>query len=172
MVADLLPLVTALHAQPDPGDLAEVNEALRWWLQVMDADRPYLLFDRGAGHIDMRHGGATLRSCQVVEDSANAATPHRGELRGQIRRYRPAHPWATPSSGPFDWEQVLAHEAGDDVALFFSNQLLIFASDAWERPRGPAVKVGGGDLRTLYNALAKGSPLVILPPYWRDGDEP
>ena len=168
----LLPIITALEAQPAPAELAEVNEALRSWLQVMNEDRAYLLFDRNKGHLDLRHGGAILRRCQVVTDFVDASTLGSGQLLGQIRRYRPSHPWAIPSSGPFDWEQVLADEAGDDAALLFSNQLLIIASDAWDRPRGPAVRVGSRDLRTLCNTLDNGTSLVILPPGWRDADEP
>ena len=165
-----LPLATALQAEPVP-DLAEVNPALRSWIQLIDADRPYLLLDRQEGRIVLLHGGAALRTCEVIEDSLATAIPHRGTLSGQLRRYRPAHPWATPSSGPFDWEQVLANEAGDDAALLFSNQLLIYASEVWERPRAPAVRVGSADLRALANGLAKGTHLVILPPGWKRDDD-
>ena len=147
-------------------DLETVNEALRQWIRLMDADRPYLVYDRQAGQITLYHGAAELRRCPVFEDSSGAGTPVQGDVVGRLRRYRPAHPYSRPDPGPFGWEQVLAEEASDDSALYFSNQLLVYASDAWGDPRAPSIRINGADLRALYHAAAVETPLVLLPRGW------
>ena len=44
-------------------DLERTNEALRGWLEMMEADRPYLLLDGSAGQLRLQHGAAVLRQC-------------------------------------------------------------------------------------------------------------
>lgn len=146
--------------------LEKVNRALGSWLELMDDDRSYLLVDRDKGELELRHGPAVLRTCAIMADSALAQVAVRSSLREHLRRYRPAHPWARPGGGPFDWEQVLVDQAADDDALYFANRVLMYADDAWGVPRPPFIRLSGADLRALFDALESGAPMVVLPRGW------
>ncbi len=158
---------------PDPEGLVRINRALRDWLTLIEKDRPYLAFDREAGEIRLQHGRAVLRNCPVRIDSAGTRPQSPTRLSRKLRRYRPSDPWSEIAVGPFDWEQNLVEEATADCALFFSNRMLIYASEAWSRPGAPALQIGMGDLRALYDACAPEIELVILPHRWNEefGDE-
>ena len=147
--------------------LEKVNLALRSWLELIDDDRSYLLLKRDKGELELRHGPALLRTCRIMADSALAEVAVHTSLREHLRRYRPANPWGRPGGGPYDWEQVLADQAADDDALYFANRVLIYADDAWEVPRPPFIRLSGGDLRALFDALEPGAPMIVLPRGWR-----
>ena len=141
---------------------------MRTWLQLIETDRPYLVVDRQAGEVNLHHGRAILRQCPVLLDSLEKRRMGGGKIANRIRRYRPSDPWSTVASGPFDWEQNLVEEATADCALYFSNDLLIYASQIWGRPRSPALKLSIEDLQALYNVTANGGPLLVLPPGWNE----
>ena len=164
----LSPLQQGRGTELEEQDLVHINQTLRAWLQLIEADRPYLVVDRQAGEIRLQHGRAILRNCPVVEDSLGKHWLESGKLENRIRRYRPSDPWSATASGPFDWEQNLAAEATVDCALYFSNELLIYASPVWGRPRSPALKLSGEDLQALYHATADGRALLVLPPRWNE----
>jgi len=153
---------------PDVEGLVRINRALRDWLTLTEENRPYLVFDREAGEIRLQHGRAVLRNCPVRIDSAGLRPESTIRLDQKLRRYRPSDPWSEIAVGPFDWEQNLVEEASADCALFFSNRMLIYASEVWGRSRPPALQIGVGDLRALYDACALGTELVILPHRWNE----
>jgi hypothetical protein len=165
----LLPIQRESGSEPAPQELIHINQALREWLQLMDADRLYLVVDRQAGELRLQHGRAVLRNCPVVRYSWNGHLRGHADLEGRIRRYRPSDPWSDAQAGPFNWEQNLVEEATKDCALLFTNGLLIYASEVWERPRSPALKLQPEDLQALYNVAAAGLPMLILPQGW-DGE--
>ena len=148
-------------------DLAYVNAALRAWLQVIEADVPYLLMDRGAGELRLMHGRALLRRVPLAADSLGTQPPVQSALEARLRRYRPSSPWRGLVSSPFDWEQNLVTDASATSALYFASGLLIYASSAWHRPGAMNLQIGVADLRALYNACGLGTPLVVLPANWR-----
>ena len=148
-------------------DLAYINAALRAWLQVIEADVPYLLMDRGAGELRLMHGRALLRRVPLTTDSLGTQPPVQSALEARLRRYRPSSPWRGLVSSPFDWEQNLATDASATSALYFASGLLIYASPAWHRPGAMNLQIGVADLRALYNACGLGTPLVVLPANWR-----
>ena len=152
----------------DSEGLVRINRALRDWLTLTEKDRPYLVLDREAGEIRLQHGWAVLRNCPVLVDSAGGVPQSPTRLHQKFRRYRPSDPWSEIAVGPFDWEQNLVEEATADCALFFSNRMLIYASEVWGRPRAPALQIGIGDLRALYDACDPETDLVILPHRWNE----
>ena len=149
-------------------DLVHINQTLRAWLRLIDSDRPYLVVDRQANEVNLHHGRAILRRCPVLLDSLGKRRMGGGKIENRIRRYRPSDPWSAAALGPFDWEQNLAEEATADCALYFSNELLIYASQIWGRPRSPALKLSVEDLQALYNVTANGGPLLVLPLGWNE----
>ena len=155
-------------AEPGERDLFRINQALREWLVLIEADQPYLVVDCQALEVRLEHGRAVLRQSAVRVDSLGARLAGRADLQSRIRRYRPSDPWALPRAGPFDWEQNLVQDGPGDGALYFTNGLLLYASEDWGRPRAPALKIDAGDLRALYNVAARGLPLVVLPPRWNE----
>ena len=164
----LLPFQWGEGSQRQELDLVRINQALREWLVLIEADRPYLVIDRAAGEVRLQHGPAVLRNCPVLVDSLGSQVEVRSELKNRIRRYRPSDPWARPSAGPFDWEQNLVEEATPDCALYFANQLLIYASPIWGQPRPPALQLEVADLQVLYNVAGGGVELLVLPPHWNE----
>ncbi len=148
-------------------DLAYINAALRAWLQVIEADVPYLLMDRGAGELRLMHGRALLRRVPLAADSLGTQPPVQSALEARLRRYRPSSPWRGLVSSPFDWEQNLVTDASATSALYFASGLLIYSSSAWHRPGAMNLQIGVADLRALYNACGPGTPLVVLPANWR-----
>lgn len=168
----LMLAATALASGAAPqGRLAEINAALRAWLDAVDADRPYLLLDRGAEELQLRHGQAVLRVCPVLADSAAARAGPQVKLEHRLRWYRPSRPGSSISAGPFDWEQNLAEQASGGEALYFGGGLLLYAASGWGRPGVPSLRLGDADLRALYETCPVGAQLVVLPPGWREGDE-
>lgn len=168
LVVLLLCVRPGYSLEPAVEELIRINQALRDWLRLMETDRRYLVVDRQAREARLQHGRAVLRSCPVRVDSLGDGEFAQAELRLHLRRYRPSDPWSPIASGPFDWEQVLAEQATDDCALYFSNQLLIYAADTWGQPRAPALRITADDLRALYEACAPGTPLVVLPFHWNE----
>lgn len=154
------------------GDLADVNAALRAWLQAIEADAPYLLVDRGAAELRLMHGKALLRRVPLVADSLGARPPKQFSLAARLRRYRPSSPWRGLAPSPFDWEQNLVVDAATTSALYFAGGLLIYASPAWRRRGARDLQIGTADLRALYNACRPGIALVVLPAAWREGPRP
>ena len=171
-----LPLVVLLLLCARPGysleptveELVLINQALRDWLRLMETDRLHLVVDRQAREVRLQHGRAVLRNCPVRVDSLGGGALALAELRLHLRRYRPSDPWSPITRGPFDWEQVLAEQATDACALYFSNELLIYAADAWGQPRAPALRIAGDDLRALYEACGPETRLVVLPLHWNE----
>ena len=157
-----------IRAGDETRRLERVNQALRIWLTRMEEDRIYLLIDRQESAVRLYHGRALLRVCPVQVDSLGEEPEIGAKLRLRIRRYRPSDPWTPILAGPFDWERNLAEEATDECALYFSNRVLIYASETWGEVRGPAVRIRSGDLRALYEACGEGTPLVVLPPGWNE----
>ena len=147
-------------------DLERTNEALRAWLEMMEADRLYLLLDGSAGQLRLQHGAAVLRQCPVVSDSLDAGTPPGQRLKARLRRHRRADPHTAIAAGPFDWEQYLAAGATDQAALLFSEGLLLYADEVWRPVRPPFLRLRTEDLRALYDAAADGVELILLPPGW------
>lgn len=147
-------------------ELVRINQALRQWLQLIEADRPYLVVDRQAGEVRLQHGQAVLRIAPVLADSLGLRPATRTTLQRHVRRYRPATSWSRLRPGPFDWESNLAEEATEKCALYFDSGLLIYAAAAWRNPRAPALKIEVDDLRALYNTAETGMPLVVLPRGW------
>ena len=147
-------------------DLGRINEALREWLQLMGADRVYLLLDRSAGQLRVQHGAAVLRQCPVVSDSLGAGTPLRQRLTARLRRHRRADPFTAIESGPFDWEHYLVSEATAEAGLLFSEGLLLYASEIWGPARPPSVRLRSQDLRALFDAAADSVDLILLPSGW------
>ena len=164
----LLSARTGYGLEPVEEELVRINRALRDWLRLVETDRLHLVVDRPAREVRLQHGRAVLRNCPVRSDSLGDRELALAELRLHLRRYRPSDPWSPIAGGPFDWEQVLAEQATDNCALYFSNQLLIYAADTWGQPRAPALRIATGDLRALYEACAPGTPLVVLPLHWNE----
>jgi len=170
----LLVAPSAVWSEPlDAEALARINRALRDWLTLIEKDRLHLVVDREAGEVRLQHGRAVLRTCPVRIDSTEEQAESPTRLDQKIRRYRRSDPWSEIVVGPFDWEQNLAIEATDACALFFSNRLLIYASEDWGPPRVPALQIDRRDLRALYDACPPEIDLVILPHRWNEeyGDE-
>ena len=148
------------------GELERTNEALRAWLHLMAADRPYLLLDGSAGQLRLQHGAAVLRQCPVISDSADGGTPLRQRLTARLRRHRRADPYAAIEAGPFDWEHYLAAEATEEAALLFSEGLLLYSAEVWSPVRPPFLRLRAEDLRDLCDAVADSVDLIRLPPGW------
>ncbi len=153
-------------------DLAYVNAALRAWLQVLEADAPYLLVDRGVGELRLMHGKALLRRVPLTADSLGPKPPVQSTLEARLRRYRASSSWRGLVASPFDWEQNLVTAAAATSALYFSNGLLIYTRSVWYRPGAMDLQIGADDLRALYNACGLGTPIVVLPANWRAGPRP
>ena len=147
-------------------DLGRINEALREWLHLMEADRVYLLLDWSAGQLRVQHGAAVLRQCPVVSDSLGPGTPLRQRLTARVRRHRRADPFTSIESGPFDWEHYLVSEATDESALLFSEGLLMYAAEIWSPARRPSIQLRSEDLRALFDAAEDSVDLILLPPGW------
>ena len=152
-------------------DLAYVNDALRAWLQAIEADKPYLLVDRDAGELRLMHEKALLRRVPLTADSLGTQPPVQSALEVRLRRYRPSSPWRGLVSSPFDWEQNLVADASATSALYFASGLLIYASPVWHRPGAMNLQIGVDDLRALYNACGLGTPIVVLPANWKEGPQ-
>ena len=150
---------------------ADINAALRAWLQVIEADAPYLLVDRGAAELRLMHGKALLRRMPIAADSLGVRPPVQSPLEARLRRYRPSSPWRGLVPSPFDWEQILVVDAAATSALYFASGLLIYASPVWLRPGAMGLQIGVADLRALYNACGPGTALVVLPANWRQGPQ-
>ena len=174
LAAGLLSLgSTGAEEKPGAGELLRINQALQQWLQLIEADRPYLAVDRQAGELRLLHGQAVLRNVPVLVDSLGLRPATRTSLQRLVRRYRPANSWSRPQPGPFDWESNLVEEATEKCALYFGSGLLIYAAAAWRNPRAPALGIAVDDLRALYNTAEIGMPLVLLPRGWdrESGDD-
>ncbi len=173
LVAGLLSLCsTGAEEEPGAEELLRINQALQQWLQLIEADRPYLTVDRQAGELRLQHGQAVLRNVPVLVDSLGLRPATRSSLQLHVRRYRPATSWSRPQPGPFNWESNLVEEATEKCALYFGSGLLIYAATAWGNPRAPALRIAVDDLQALYNTAEIGMPLVVLPRGWdrRSGD--
>ena len=164
-VAAVVGWSSACPAQASDG-LERTNEALRAWLQLMEADRPYLLLDRSAGKLRLQHGAAVLRQCPVVSYSVETDAPLRQWLTARLRRHRRADPFTPIEAGPFDWEHYLVTEAPGEAALLFSKGILLYAAEVWRPVRPPSVRLRSEDLRALYDAVADSVDLVLLPAGW------
>lgn len=163
-------LFLGVGAAADSGEeLVHINAALKAWLQVMEADAPYLLLDRGAAELRLMHGKAVMRSVAVVADSLGAQPLVRSVVEYRLRHYRPSDPWSRLSSSPFDWEQNLVEDAAAQSALYCTGGILVHASPVWIRPGAATLQLGVNDLRALYNACKPGIPLILLPGGWREG---
>jgi len=149
-------------------ELERINQALRDWLGAATTGAPFLLVDAERGSIQLRQDGALLRDCRGVGDLGKATAIHQ-ELAQRIRRHRRSDPYREALPSPFDWEDYLAVAATPDCALYFSGGLLLYASEKWGEPRAPSLKLGEDDLMALYDALATGTVLIVLPPSWRTG---
>ena len=152
-------------------DLERINDALRGWLGAATAGAPYLLVDAQQGRIRLHQGGSLLRDCRIVHEHLGVAASARQTLAQRIRRYRRSDPYTEPQSSAFDWEDYLAVAATPNCALYFSEGLLMYASQEWGEPRAPSLKVSEDDLLALYDALAVGTVLVVVPPGWRVGGQ-
>jgi hypothetical protein len=165
-----VPLLATGQQEEDGGRLAYGNEALRAWLEQVDADVPYLLVDRAAREVRLMHGPAVLRTCVLRGETLGSRPDPRATVSARLRRYRVLNPWGKPQVGPFDWEERLVYSAPDNGALFFGNGLLLCADDVWQTEEAAVLVVSTEDLRALFNACSDGMPLVILPEDWqRDG---
>ena len=153
---------------PRLAELERINEALRGWLGAATGGAPFLLIDAERGAVQLRQNGALLRECRGVGDLGSAIAVQQN-LALRIRRYRRSDPYLEAPPSPFDWEDYLAVAAIPDCALHFSGGLLLYASEEWGEPRSPSLKMSEQDLMVLYDALATGTVLVILPPGWRTG---
>lgn len=149
-------------------DLAQLNQAMRAWLEHVRADRLFIVVEQDSGWVQLRHGGAVLRDCAMVKDNSVAGQPLTGALAVHARRFRPSAPWRQPVSGPFDWEDVLATAASSSDALYFDNGLVLFASSHWLDLAPPAVQLHPHDLQALAGACTRGTPVVILPRRWQE----
>jgi len=150
--------------------LERINAALRDWLGAASAGSPYLLVDTQQGRVQLRQGGALLRDCRIGREHLGATGSARQILAQRIRRHRRSDPYSEPQSSAFDWEDYLSVAATPDGALYFSEGLLMYASEKWGEPRAPSLKMSEDDLVALYDALPVGTVLVVLPPGWRAGD--
>jgi hypothetical protein len=153
-------------------DIEQVNRALGEWLAEIEADRPYLVLDIGAQELRLEHGGARLRLCPlvetVIEKQGGEKVPllsGRLELRQRLRRFR-HNRGRSSGSDPFDWEGHLAVAANSRCALYFSGGLLVHADTVWNGSGVSTIRLAADDLQALYNALAPGAALVILPAGW------
>ena len=167
------PLVAALclvgvGAVSGDQDLGRINRALGHWLELIDADYPYLLVDRQAGELRLQHGRAVLRVCPVVEDDLGAAPKLRTKVDLHLRRYRLSGPLAVRPVGVFDWEQNLVEQASPESALYCTSGLLLYGAAVWEPVAGPKLRLQVEDIQALYNACAASTPVVILPPQWKE----
>jgi len=162
----LIPL-SAVGNQEGGERLAYGNEALRAWLELVDADARYLLVDRAAREVRLMHGRAVLRVCVLHRETLGRWPDLRVVLSERLRRYRALAPWREMGVGPFDWEERLAYSAPDDGALYFDNGLLLCAAAVWQTGVSPVLAVSREDLRALFSASAVGMPLVILPEDWQ-----
>ena len=142
----------------------QINDALSRWLIAIDSDTIYMVLDMQSAELRLMHQKAVLRRCPAALDSIPSIAIER-RLQQRIRRY-----WQLPSTPdvdyPFDWEDYLARDGDADCALYFSDGMLIYASDDWGAVRAPAVRLSGPDLRALYNACQIGLQLLTLPPGW------
>jgi hypothetical protein len=138
-------------------------------LRLIDADRPYVVVDGSAGEVRLQHGAAVLRQCPVVGDSLSSTAQTAQKLTALLRRYRRTDPFHEVEPGPFDWEHYLVTQATDEAAMLFSGGLLLFASEAWEPARPPAIRLHTADLRALHDAAADSMDLVLLPAGWEEG---
>ena len=142
------------------------NRALRYWLELIEADRIYLVLDCQHKEIRLAHGNAVLRNCPMVVAALADGIEDRQVVQKHLRRYLPSDPWSRLQIGRFDWEQNLVEDAPETAALYFSGGLLMYAADVWQHTRSPALRLRSADLRALYNALETGTPLVVLPKNW------
>lgn len=150
-------------------ELECINDALRGWLQAATDGAPYLLVDVQQGRVQLHQGGALLRDCPMVREHLGMTPSVCQMLERRIRRYRRSDSLTEPQLSAFDWEDYLAVAANPDCALHFSEGLLIYASQEWGEPRAPSLRVSEDDLMALYDALAEGTALVVLPPGWGAG---
>ncbi len=146
-------------------ELARINDAIEALIGLIDSDRPFLVFDRGAAELRLQHGSAILRSVPALDvvDDGHAELTQR--LRSRLRRYG-AVPFQPIAPGAFDWEQYLALEADDECALWFDGGLLIYADEAWTPAAAPSVRLTTEDLRALFDAVADSTAIVLLPAGW------
>lgn len=166
----LIPFLALGQQAGEEQRLAYGNEALRAWLEQIDADAPYLLLDRAAREVRLMHGHALLRSCKLQRDTLGDLPSPRTVVSAHLRRYRVLDPWSKIDAGPFDWDERLVHAAPDDGALYFANGLLLCAAEEWQTGASPLIVVSNLDLRALFNACPEGMPLVVLPEDWRRVD--
>ena len=149
-------------------DYEYVNRNLRQWLQLIDSDRSYLLIDRHINKVMLMHRKAVLRAVPIGSSSFGERSTFPTTLERHLRRYRPTYAPATIDVFPFDWEDNLAVMANPRCALFFANGLLLFADPAWGKPKPPCIEIGAADLTVLYDAMVVGTPVVYLPPNWKE----
>lgn len=172
ILALLFSMPFGVSGQQVVGDqrLAHGNEALRAWLEQINADVPYLLVDRAAREVRLMHGRALLRSCPLQRETLRSVEDPRTVVSARLRRYRVIDPWSKIEVGPFDWEERLVHSAPDDGALYFANGVLLCADPVWQQSVSPLLVVSTRDLRALFNACPEGMPLVVLPEDWQRSD--
>jgi hypothetical protein len=164
------PATAATNSVSDVEAQERTNRALRYWLELIKADRIYVLLDCHRKEIRLAHGNAVLRNCPFVTASLADGVEDRQVLTKHLRRYRPSDPWSQPQIGRFDWEQNIVEDAPKTAALYFSAGLLLYAADIWQHTRSPALRLRAADLRALYNALEADTPLVVLPENWDSVD--
>ncbi len=154
-----------VHAEAD--GLDRVNDALAAWIDAIDSDRPFLLFDGNTAELRLQHGTAILRIAPLQAGSIASGQPVRQRLQARLRQYG-AVPFQPIRPGPFDWEQYLARAADDDCALLFAGGLLIHSHDKWAAGDDPAnrLRLAPDDLRALFDAVADSIELVLLPAGW------
>ena len=148
-------------------DYRFVNKNLRRWLAVIEADRPYVLIDRQIGEVRLMQRKAVLRAMPILESSLGQQPESPSALDSHLRRYRPTLFPGAIHSFAFDWEDNLATMANERCALLFEHGLLLFAHPEWGKPTRPWIRVGARDLVALYDAVAPGAPLIILPQNWK-----
>ena len=166
----IMPFVALGQQAGEDQRLAHGNEALRAWLELVDADVPYLVLDRAAREVRLMHGHALLRACKLQLDTLDNLSDPRTVVSAHVRRYRVLDPWSKIDVGPFDWDERLVHAAPDDGALYFANGLLLCAAKEWQTGGSPLIVVSTLDLRALFNACPEGMPLVVLPDDWQRVD--
>ncbi len=157
----------ALPAAAQDQDYRYVNKILRRWLAVIEADRPYVLIDRQIGEVRLMQRKAVLRAMPILESSLGRQPESPTALDSRLRRYRPTlYPGAIHTFA-FDWEDNLTTMANDRCALLFEHGLLLFAHPEWGKPTPPWIRIGARDLVALHDAVAPGTPLIVLPQNWK-----
>jgi hypothetical protein len=151
-------------------DIQRLNGALRVWLDNAQADQLFISVDYDDHQARLRLGTAVLRECAIQSSGSVWPDSLTGVLGQHLRRYRPATPWSQCAASPYDWEDVLVHAAAADCALYFDNGLVVCADTVWNSAAAPRLRLLPRDLRALFEACPPGTPVVILPPGWKEAN--